>query len=567
MKTSNADKWRLQGHEGPVMGMACDASGGLLATSGADGKVRVWDVDGGFCTHHFEGHKGVVTSIMFHPDPNRLQVVNLCYLHDYRCLITIPTLESVETAKKRSDVPSINFITVGERGLLRIWSSDRLWDCENKACVGVGIGHMGAVGAVALSKKQHNFFVSGSSDCTLKVWNMDGVSGNNEEIITLKAKAVVAPHDKDINSLAVAPNDSLIWAISDGSCLRTFKGHRASVLRASFLTRGTQLVSCDMTVSPDSDGFIKLWTVRNEECIATFDQHDDKIWALALGKKTEMLATGSGDAVINLWHDSTASDKEEANFRKDVSVKVYVHSTFLAPHYTRRKVFYGVKSSKNALIDADYTRAIQIAFELRRPHGLLDIFTELHRKRDAGDQIVKAVDALSKEELRLLLEYIREWNTKTQFCHTENFVLSCIPITKMIEVLLAFKNALVDSLNYIVEKIRVCINLIPTSEVERLFPIKKNHFAKVTGSSLGNSLWQKCKIKGNEGVLEDNEQHHQDIQVKKSSEKRKSDISGDITGTLVIEYTTKKTVNTDLQIPTSGGRYSLKYQPKTDIPA
>lgn len=43
-----------------------------------------------------------------------------------------------------------------------------------------------------------------------------------------------------------------------------------------------------------------------------------QIWALAVGKKTEMLATGGGDAVINLWHDSTALDKEEA-FRKEVS--------------------------------------------------------------------------------------------------------------------------------------------------------------------------------------------------------------------------------------------------------
>lgn len=56
------------------MGMACHASGGLLATAGADRKVLVWDVDGGFCTHYFKGHKGVVTSIMFHPDPNRLLV-------------------------------------------------------------------------------------------------------------------------------------------------------------------------------------------------------------------------------------------------------------------------------------------------------------------------------------------------------------------------------------------------------------------------------------------------------------------------------------------------------------
>ncbi|KAH0635806.1 hypothetical protein KY289_035721 [Solanum tuberosum] len=408
MKTSNADKWRLQGHEGPVMGMACDAS----------------------------GHKGVFTSIMFHPDPNRLQVVNLCNLHDYRCLTTIPTLESVETV---CIIGSDSPFAAGLASSKNPQAKKRLWDCENKACVGIGIGHMGAVGAVALSKKQQNFFVSGSSDRTLKVWNMDGVTGNNEEIITLKAKAVVAAHDKDINSLAVAPNDSLVCSGSQDhtACIwslpvlflvvtMTSRNHYS----VDFSVSHYLLLLKDMAVSPDSDGFIKLWTVRNEECIATFDQHDDKIWALAIGKKTEMLATGSGDA-------------EEGVLR--------------------------VQELKNALIDADYTRAIQIAFELRRPHGLLDIFTELHRKRDAGDQIVKAVDALSKEELRLHLEYIREWNTKTVLSYS-NFFLSCTPITKMIE------------------------------------------------------------IKGNEGVLEDNEQHHQDIQGKKCSEKRKSDISGDITG-------------------------------------
>jgi WD40 repeat protein len=51
--------------------MACHLSGGLLATAGADRKVLVWDVDGGFCTHFFKGHAGVVSCIMFHPDPNK----------------------------------------------------------------------------------------------------------------------------------------------------------------------------------------------------------------------------------------------------------------------------------------------------------------------------------------------------------------------------------------------------------------------------------------------------------------------------------------------------------------
>ena len=43
-----------------------------------------------------------------------------------------------------------------------------------------------------------------------------------------------------------------------------------------------------------------------------------QVWALTVGKKTEILATGGSDAVVNLWHDSTFSDKEEA-FRKEVS--------------------------------------------------------------------------------------------------------------------------------------------------------------------------------------------------------------------------------------------------------
>lgn len=69
--------------EGLVMGMACDASGGLLATAGADSKVHVWDVDGGFCTHFFKGHKGVVRSVLFHPDATK-NIVSTNELY-FRC--------------------------------------------------------------------------------------------------------------------------------------------------------------------------------------------------------------------------------------------------------------------------------------------------------------------------------------------------------------------------------------------------------------------------------------------------------------------------------------------------
>ena len=47
--------WR--GHRGPVTDLVTDASGGLLASAGADRAARVWDADGFFCTHVFHGHQ------------------------------------------------------------------------------------------------------------------------------------------------------------------------------------------------------------------------------------------------------------------------------------------------------------------------------------------------------------------------------------------------------------------------------------------------------------------------------------------------------------------------------
>lgn len=71
----------------------------------------------------------------------------------------------------------------------------------------------------------------------------------------LVSVVVLRGHKRGIWSVEFSPVDQCvitasgdktikIWAIADGSCLKTFEGHTSSVLRASFLTRGTQFVSC-----------------------------------------------------------------------------------------------------------------------------------------------------------------------------------------------------------------------------------------------------------------------------------------------------------------------------------
>ena len=60
------------------------------------------------------------------------------------------------------------------------------------------------------------------------------------------------------------------------------------------------------------------------------------------------------------------------------------------------------------------------------------------RKADPEDPIEKALLGLPKEGLRVLLEYIREWNTKPKFCHVAQFVLfrvlRSLPPTDILEV-------------------------------------------------------------------------------------------------------------------------------------
>lgn len=47
-------------HKMPMIDLAYDPSGTLVASASADSSVMVFDVDKGFCTHVFRGHEGVV---------------------------------------------------------------------------------------------------------------------------------------------------------------------------------------------------------------------------------------------------------------------------------------------------------------------------------------------------------------------------------------------------------------------------------------------------------------------------------------------------------------------------
>lgn len=50
-----------------------------------------------------------------------------------------------------------------------------------------------------------------------------------------------------------------------------------------------------------SDGLLKLWTIKSNECVKTFDEHEDKVWGLAVNSTEDKIITGGADSTILEW--------------------------------------------------------------------------------------------------------------------------------------------------------------------------------------------------------------------------------------------------------------------------
>jgi U3 small nucleolar RNA-associated protein 13 len=163
--------------------------------------------------------------------------------------------------------------------------SVRVWDLARQQCVGVAAGHTEAVGAAAFSRRIVHFrnpttdvmafCVSVSVDRTLKRWNLPRsllLTSENPDPVSLSVAGTVRAHEKDINMVSVAPNDSMIatasqdktvrlWNASDLSLRATLKGHRRGVWDVQFSPVDR------VVVTASGDKTLKLWSLTDYACV------------------------------------------------------------------------------------------------------------------------------------------------------------------------------------------------------------------------------------------------------------------------------------------------------------
>ncbi|KAM4632578.1 transducin beta-like protein 3 [Discoglossus pictus] len=350
------------------------------------------------------------------------------------------------------------FASCSKDNTMRLWRMNKL--TGEVVCMGLGSGHTNGVGAVSCSRMKESFVVTGSQDSTIKTWKLpesfsskhskDDASG----LETLYASCTEKAHDKDINSIAVSPNDKLIasgsqdktaklwtatdcsllgifrghkrgvwcvqfspvdqvlatssadgslklWGLQDFSCLKTFEGHDASVLKAVFVSRGTQVVTSG------SDGLLKLWTIKTNECVKTLDAHEDKIWGLHCNRQDNALVTGSGDSTIILWKDVTETELAEEQAKQEDQILKQ-------------------QELSNLLHEKRFLKALGLAISLDQPYTVLTVIKAVLREPQGKDDLEKNILRLRKDQKESILRYCSIWNTNSRNCHEAQSVLNIL---------------------------------------------------------------------------------------------------------------------------------------------
>jgi U3 small nucleolar RNA-associated protein 13 len=392
----------LKGHEDIVMSLDVDWSGHWVASGAKDNTARLWRIDPAnnsyTCYAVFTGHLESVGAV---------------------ALPKVVPAENSEAFKNPLDHPPAFLISGSQDRFVQKRDIPRQSQKDKVSASLKRLAHDKDINALDVSPNGR-FFASASQDKTVKIWDVE----------RLEVQGILKGHKRGVWTVRFAPSNMpaiqgeqgsvsgkgviltgsgdktiKLWNLSDYTCLRTFEGHSHNVLKIVWLHIPTDEAAAKKRIqfaSAGADSLVKVWDANVGETECTLDNHEDRLWTLAVHPKTNTLVSGGSDSKVTFWKDTTAETQAAAS---SAALKLVEQEQEL----------------ENYIHAGAYRDAIVLALQLNHPGRLLSLFKNVvttDTPEEGSLTGVKAVDdvlaKLSDEQIFLLLLRLRDWNTNAR---------------------------------------------------------------------------------------------------------------------------------------------------------
>ncbi|QIS02167.1 hypothetical protein F5X71_07410 [Nocardia brasiliensis] len=350
-------------HAGRILGLSYYAPGNLLASTGEDGLIRLWELAGSARAvaigDSLRGHQRSVTSAAFAPDgrilasagydrraqlwdvrdpkqPRALGAVELsapvralAYAPDGRSIVAATDdgqLTSVDVAdpaaprvrhQVRAHEDTINALAISADGATLVSASDdrtvRIWDPAEFTPIGAPLRTDTAVRSVALGPNDR--LMAGTASGALHMWTL------TDRAAPQQFGTPQAVHSGPINALAFGPQGQMISGSGDGKvCLwqqtvsgfqpfgRPFGGNRGPVSRLA-------VTSDARVLTAGNDGRVRVWTRPSADIPVSSTAPFTSVEVDDAGSR---MVTGSDDGRFQVWRVSADSVTPASDTRATV---------------------------------------------------------------------------------------------------------------------------------------------------------------------------------------------------------------------------------------------------------
>jgi serine/threonine-protein kinase len=284
---------------------ALSGGGGDVQAGGArrgnlDRSIRWWDVESGRELRRYLGRLGMVSSIAFSSDGQRVVSSN------YGGGVHLWELESGNTLRQFD--PSVTQVhgvawSPDDRYVLAASEDHSIhqWEAATGMRVRRFTGHTAAVASVVVSLDGQRI-LSGSHDGSVRLWDRErGTLLHRFDGHTDKVLSVALSSDGSQALSGGADQTVRLWDCTAGRERCCLQSHTGPVHSVALSLDGQR------ALSGGADGTLRLWDLAAAREIKCFQGHGDAVMSVAYSPDGNYALSGSRDATVRLWQLPVAS--------------------------------------------------------------------------------------------------------------------------------------------------------------------------------------------------------------------------------------------------------------------